>query len=94
MSGTRHSDNLINGLQASFASKNIPLKTVNIPIGGTDAHPFARAGFHSVSILGLPIDKLDPTYHTRRDTLDMLNPVALENVKIGVVEFLKQWDAK
>jgi hypothetical protein len=94
MSGTKHSEELIKGLEESFAAKNIPLKTGNTPIGGTDAHSFARAGFHSTSIVGLPMDKLDPTYHTRRDKVEMLNPVALDNVKNGVIEFIKRWDAK
>jgi Zn-dependent M28 family amino/carboxypeptidase len=92
MSGTTHSKLLIDLLQKSFASKNIPLKTGTIPIGGTDGVPFARAGIPSVSIIGIAMDKLDPTYHTRRDVVANLNQVALDNVKNGVTEFIKQWD--
>ncbi len=94
MSGTKHSPLLIGLLEKSFKSVNIPIKRVTIPIGGTDGVFFARAGIPSVSILGIAIDKLDPTYHTRRDVIANLNPVALENVKNGVVEFVKQWDNK
>ncbi len=93
MSGTTHSKLLIDSLQTSFGAKNIPLKTVTIPIGGTDGVPFARAGLPSVTIIGIAIDKLDPTYHTRRDVVANINPESLENVKNGVTEFLKRWDA-
>lgn len=92
MSGTKHSTLLIDRLEKSFAAKNIPLKTVTIPIGGTDAVAFNRAGIPSVTIIGIAIDKLDPTYHTRRDVVANINPLALENTKNGVVEFLKRWD--
>ncbi len=92
MSGTTHSPLLIDRLQRSFAAKNIPLKTVTIPIGGTDAVGFNRAGIPSVTIIGIAIDKLDPTYHTRRDVVANVNPIALENTKNGVAEFVRQWD--
>jgi hypothetical protein len=38
------------------------------------------------------MDKLDPTYHTRRDVIGNLNEQALLNCKNGLVEFVKQWD--
>lgn len=94
MSGTTHSKLLVTLLQQSFAAKNVPLKTGTIPIGGTDAVPFTRAGIPSVSMIGLAMDKLDPTYHTRRDVVANLSPIALENVKTGVTDFLRQWDKK
>ena len=72
----------------------MPRKKGTIPSGGTDAVFFARAGLPSVSIIGIAMDKLDPTYHTRRDVIENLNPVALENVKNGVSEFVKEWDKK
>ncbi len=92
MSGTSYSKMLIDKLQKSFSNKNIPIKTGSTPIGGTDGVFFARAGLHAVSIIGLSMEKLDPTYHTRRDVIENLNPVALENVKQGVAEFVRQWD--
>lgn len=92
MSGTKHSPMLVEGLQKSFAAKNIPIKTVTIPIGGTDAVAFARLGLPSTTIIGIAIDKLDPTYHTRRDVVGNINPLALENTKNGVVEFVSRWD--
>lgn len=92
MSGTNYSTDLISRIQQSFKEKNIPLKTGKTPIGGTDGVPFNRAGIPAVSIIGLSMKKLDPTYHTRRDTLENLNPVALENTMNGLVQFVKNWD--
>lgn len=94
MSGTNYSTDLISRIQHSFKEQNIPLKTGKTPIGGTDGVPFNRAGIPSVSIIGLSMKKLDPTYHTRRDTVENLNPVALENTFRGLVQFVKNWDAK
>ena len=92
MNGTTYDKNLIARLQKSFGDKNIPIKTGSTPIGGTDGVFFIRAGIPAVSMIGLGMDKLDPTYHTRRDVIANLNPVALENVKSGLIEFVEQWD--
>lgn len=92
MNGTNYSPLLIERLQKSFSAVNIPIKTGVTPIGGTDGVFFVRAGLPAVSIIGLAMDKLDPTYHTRRDVIENLNPVAMENVKNGLLEFVRNWD--
>lgn len=92
MNGTKFDPSLIGKLQKGFAAVNIPIKTGTTPIGGTDGVPFQRAGIPAVSIIGLAMDKLDPTYHTRRDVIGNLNEQALLNCKNGLVEFVKQWD--
>jgi len=92
MNGTTFTPLLVNKLKQSFASKNIPLKTGSTPVGGTDGVFFIRAGIPAVSMVGLSMEKLDPTYHTRRDVVENLNPVALENTKKGLVELVEQWD--
>ncbi len=94
MNGTKFDPNLISRLQKSFGDKNIFIKTGSTPIGGTDGVPFQRAGIPAVSIVGLGMGKLDPTYHTRLDVVSNLNEQALLNTKNGLVEFVKQWDAQ
>lgn len=92
MNGVNFDKTLIEKLKTSFGAVNIPIKTGTTPVGGTDGVPFIRAGIPAVSIIGLPMGKLDPTYHTRRDVIENLNPLALDNTKKGLVEFVRKWD--
>ena len=92
MNGTSYDKNLIAQLQNCFGAVNIPIKTGVTPIGGTDGVFFIRAGIPAVSIIGLGMDKLDPTYHTRRDVVENVNPIALDNAANGLAEFVRQWD--
>jgi Zn-dependent M28 family amino/carboxypeptidase len=92
MNGTKYSKLLIDRVEKGFSSLSIPVKKGATPIGGTDGVFFVRAGLPAVSLIGLSMGKLDPTYHTRRDVIENLNPLALENVKNGLAEFVRQWD--
>ncbi|MES2621600.1 MAG: M28 family peptidase [Bacteroidota bacterium] len=94
MNGTSHSPELIDGLKRSFHHQNISFKNVMVPIGGTDAVSFARAGLPSVTLIGMSASEYDFTYHTRNDLVEHIEPLALEHVKNGVLEFVKQWDEK
>ncbi len=93
MNGTNHNPKLIDGLKKSFHHQHISFKTVMIPIGGTDAVSFARAGLPSVTLIGMSASEYDFTYHTRHDKVENIEPLALEHVKNGIVEFIKQWDS-
>ncbi len=92
MNGTVHTPELVNGLDNTFVQMNIPHKIVQLPIGGTDAVSFARAGLPSVSIIGISASDYDFTYHTRHDIVANIEPQALENVKNGIIDFIKIWD--
>ena len=94
MNGTNHNPDLIEGLKKSFHHQNISFKTVMIPIGGTDAVSFARAGLPSVTLIGMSSSEYDFTYHTRHDKVEHIEPLALEHVKNGIVEFIKTWDKR
>ena len=92
MNGTSHSPALISGLKKAFTHQGISFKNVMIPIGGTDAVSFARAGLPSVTLIGMSASQYDFTYHTRHDKVEHIEPLALEHVKNGIVEFIKKWD--
>lgn len=92
MNGTVFDKNLLEKVQNSFKAKNLPIKTGSTPIGGTDGVFFVRAGIPAVSMIGLGMDKLDPTYHTRLDVVDNLSEVALSNVKTALIDFTEKWD--
>jgi aminopeptidase YwaD len=58
------------------------VKSIRFPLGGggTDAGQFARVGIHAASLIGIstsPIRK-DIDYHTSRDTVDNIDPAAVE----------------
>lgn len=92
MNGTTFDKNLIAKLQTSFGDAGVPIKTGVTPVGGTDGVFFIRAGIPAVSVIGLPMDKLDFTYHTRLDVIEHINPAALDNAAKGFSEFVRQWD--
>lgn len=63
-----------------------------MPIGATDATSFQAKGIPAVSVLGIRTDKLDPTYHTREDVPENLDPESLEGCKKATIEFIREWD--
>jgi len=69
----RHDQYLVDILGKAFESNGLQKKTGTIPVGATDASSFTRKGIPAVSIVGLDMNKLHPTYHTRRDTIEHLN---------------------
>ena len=83
---------LIDQTKKAFQAKSIPVKTGSLPMGGTDAIPFQQKNIPALSIIGINMKKLDPTYHTRLDVIDNVDQKALDNVKIGLTEFVDQWD--
>lgn len=93
MSGTHYTPQLIKGLTAAFKACGVPFQSKKLLIGGTDAAPFIRNGLPAVSLLGLPTDRLDPTYHTRLDLPEYVEPAALENMKKVLMQFIQTWDS-
>jgi hypothetical protein len=83
---------LITKTEKAFQSQHIFHKKGTLPMGGTDAIPFQQRGIPSLSIIGMNMKSLDPTYHTRLDTIDNVDQTAIDNVKNGLIELVKQWD--
>jgi hypothetical protein len=84
---------LVDKTEKAFQSLHIPYKKGKLPMGGTDAIPFQKRGIPALSIIGMNMKSLDPTYHTRLDTIDNVNQQALDNVRTGLIALVKQWDA-
>lgn len=72
---------------------DIPCKKGFVPpLGGaTDSAAFAQAGIRSTGITGLN-HKLEPYYHTRRDTYDNMNLEGLSNCYAVSVKVLEMFD--
>jgi len=71
---------VISAMEDSFKKNNVPFKKVDLMMGGTDAHRFHKKGIPAISITAQTTHKLDPTYHTRLDTVDQLDPLAIEKM--------------
>lgn len=87
-----HHAPLVDKLLESFERAGLPPKRGTIPIGGTDASSFSARGIPAASIVGMPMGKLHPTYHTRLDTLDCLDPVTMDRMSAVLVDFARAWD--
>ncbi len=83
---------LIDQMEQAFRNCSVPCKIIKLMVGGTDAAPFRRYSIPSISVIGMSTDKLDPTYHTRLDTLENLNPDGINALATVVQHFLKEWD--
>ncbi|MEM8857924.1 MAG: M28 family peptidase, partial [Chloroflexota bacterium] len=65
------------------------MTTTNFPLlaGGTDAAEFAKAGVEATTLAAMDwISKGDDTvYHTLRDTVDAVDPIAVEqSIAVGI----------
>jgi aminopeptidase YwaD len=88
-----HDKGVIAKVSAAFVRNGLEPKLGTIPVGATDASSFSRNGLSAMSIVGLPMDRLHPTYHTRLDTIDCLTPATLDRMVDILVDLAKDWDA-
>ncbi len=76
--GVRHDEALIDlGMDVAGGLGMTP-KRVPLVVGGTDAAPFSHRAIPATTIICQDHTTLVPNYHTRRDTLDNIDPRALE----------------
>ncbi|MCS6979309.1 MAG: M28 family metallopeptidase [Flavobacteriales bacterium] len=90
----RHNAALIQRLRASFEACGLPTGKGPLWIGATDGASFARHGYRSATLVGLPLGRLHPTYHTRRDTLDQLDGPGLVKVCKALEKALSEIDSQ
>lgn len=83
---------LIDRLLIAFQAAGVSVQTAAVTIGASDGASFARRGLPAVTIFGLNPKRLDPTYHTRLDTLDNLDPASLSAVECALIQFIEAWD--
>ncbi len=83
---------LVHRLEGAFEKNGISFTTRSLPIGATDGVSFVRQGIPAVTIIGQSTDKLDPTYHTRLDIPECINPQALEDTLKVLKYFAEEWD--
>jgi len=88
----KHSSYLINLLKNSFDELKTPCASGPLLIGATDGASFSRFAFDSVSIVALPLGKIHPTYHTRRDVLAEIDNDCLETLCKVVIRAIEKLD--
>lgn len=89
------SDRMANDCIDVAADRGYQLDKRPFPLlaGGTDAGEFAKAGIDAVTLSAINFtDKGEnPAYHTTRDTIDAVDPVAVERcIDIGIHYILKK----
>lgn len=63
-----------------------------LPIGATDGAAFAMKGLDAVTLIAQNVSHPDPTYHTRLDVAECVDPRALEQARDVLVAFARNWD--
>ncbi|MFH1469141.1 MAG: M28 family peptidase [Pseudomonadota bacterium] len=75
--GARYDDRLMALLEGTAREHGLGLRRATLPLGGTDAAPFANAGFPAVTLIAQDSGRLIPEYHTRLDVLEAVSDDAL-----------------
>jgi hypothetical protein len=81
-------------VEDAFIAANVPVKKLPLMVGASDASAFHIVGIPAICVIGMDSGKLDPTYHTRLDVVENINPRALELMKQVLVKFITTWDEK
>lgn len=88
----RYPPDLVRQLQAAFAACGTPAVIAPITLGASDAARFGMRRLPAVCLFGLDPGRLDPTYHTRRDCLDNLDPRSLDQLQTVLIHFITAQD--
>jgi aminopeptidase YwaD len=92
----RLSPRLIEECLGIAAELGYPVKAIRFPFGGggTDAGQFARIGIESASLIGIStrLIRKDIDYHTSRDTVEAVEPAAVEAGLAIAARFIRAKD--
>ena len=81
-------------VEDAFKAAAVPVKKLPLMVGASDASAFHIQGLPAICVIGMDSAKLDPSYHTRLDTVEHINPQAMESMKKVLIQFLRTWDSK
>ncbi|MFH0865605.1 MAG: M28 family peptidase [Bacteroidota bacterium] len=83
---------LIEETENAFRNCGIGYRKCKLWIGVTDASSFTSGGIPAVSIISIPTGKNDPSYHTRLDTIEHLDPKGMQAVRDVMIRFILDHD--
>jgi hypothetical protein len=81
-------------VEDAFIAAGVPVRKLPFMVGASDASAFRINGIPAICVIGMDSGKLDPTYHTRLDVIENINPQALEAMKKVLIQFINTWDNK
>ena len=87
-----YKDKYIKLVDDAFKAADVPVKKLPLMVGASDGSAFHIQGLPAICVIGMDSEKLDPTYHTRLDVVENINPQAMEAMKKVLIQFLKTWD--
>ena len=79
-------------IENAFKATETPYKKLPLTVGATDASAFHILGLPAVSLIGMQSETLDPSYHTRLDTVEYINPDGMEAMREVLINFVETWD--
>lgn len=82
----------VDSIADCFQEKGIACKRVPLWMGGTDGHRFHKKKITALTITAQVTHRLDPTYHTRLDTWQNLNPLAMNHAIDILTHFILKQD--
>lgn len=83
---------VVDKMEHAFLETGVPYKKNVLPIGATDGSAFAIEGLPAISVIGMDSSRYDPSYHTRLDNIDHLEPAGLIAMKEVMTHFIRRWD--
>ncbi|MEO1434602.1 MAG: M28 family peptidase [Bacteroidota bacterium] len=92
MTRIEYDSSIRSDLQAAFDAQGVEYRTGKLTVGATDGAPFVKVGIPAATILALPIGRLDPTYHTRLDRPEFIDPKALQICRDAVIDLIRKRD--
>jgi Peptidase family M28 len=88
-----YKDEDVNLVEDAFKATGTGYKKLPLMVGASDASAFCIQGIPAVCVIGMESENLDPSYHTRLDVIEHINPEALEAMKKVTTRFIKTWDS-
>ncbi len=79
-------------IENAFNATQTPYKKLPLTVGATDASAFHILGLSAISLIGMQSETLDPSYHTRLDTVEYINPDGMEAMREVLINFVETWD--
>jgi len=63
-----------------------------VPFGSTDSASFVKKGIPSTSLFAVKTDNMQESYHTMKDTVEVVDPKSIEYILATILNFLKKFD--